>query len=107
MEPTKRIRILLTVEQKFQIVSRIEAGDDCEEEAVCSIVQFWTALTLKDYEYIINEAWESVPETLKLSYRKLAPYLENVGQSNDSGSVTVTELNGLLKNSRLWKLRRG
>ncbi|GBN83351.1 hypothetical protein AVEN_42481-1 [Araneus ventricosus] len=27
MEPTKRKRILLTVEQKFQIVSRIEAGE--------------------------------------------------------------------------------
>ncbi|GBM31625.1 hypothetical protein AVEN_50413-1 [Araneus ventricosus] len=25
------------------------------------------------------------------------PYLENVNQSNDSGSSTVTELNGLLK----------
>ncbi|GBM02642.1 hypothetical protein AVEN_258945-1 [Araneus ventricosus] len=47
---------------------------------------------------MINEAWESVPEhTLKRSWRKLAPCLENVDQSNDSGSVTVTELNGLLK----------
>ncbi|GBL96516.1 hypothetical protein AVEN_229956-1 [Araneus ventricosus] len=27
MEPTKRKRVLLTVEQKFQIVSRIEAGN--------------------------------------------------------------------------------
>ncbi|GBO24040.1 hypothetical protein AVEN_11101-1 [Araneus ventricosus] len=47
---------------------------------------------------MINEAWESVPEhTLKRSWRKLAPYLETVDQSNDSGSVTVTELNVLLK----------
>ncbi|GBN66287.1 hypothetical protein AVEN_33833-1 [Araneus ventricosus] len=47
---------------------------------------------------MINEAWESVPEhTLKRSWRKLAPYLENVDQSNDSDSVNVTELNGLLK----------
>ncbi|GBM45748.1 hypothetical protein AVEN_242791-1 [Araneus ventricosus] len=47
---------------------------------------------------MINEAWESVPEhTLKRSWRKLALYLENVDQSNDSGSITVTELNGLLK----------
>ncbi|GBL88537.1 hypothetical protein AVEN_159119-1 [Araneus ventricosus] len=47
---------------------------------------------------MINEAWESVPEhTLKRCWRKLAPYLENVDQSNDSGSATVTELNGLLK----------
>ncbi|GBL78703.1 Jerky -like [Araneus ventricosus] len=105
-------------------------GDDDEEEAACSIVQFWKALTLEDFcttvyvEWILrppgfsrheasasnacaenrhclhdtNEAWESVPEhTLKRSWRKLAPYLENVDQSNDSGSVTVTELNGLLK----------
>ncbi|GBL97044.1 hypothetical protein AVEN_178613-1, partial [Araneus ventricosus] len=35
--------------------------------------------------------------TIKRSWRKLAPYLENVDQSNDSGSVTVTELNRLLK----------
>ncbi|GBO07042.1 hypothetical protein AVEN_63586-1 [Araneus ventricosus] len=35
--------------------------------------------------------------TLKRSRRKLAPALENVDQSNDVGSVTVTELNGLLK----------
>ncbi|GBN77752.1 hypothetical protein AVEN_153664-1 [Araneus ventricosus] len=27
MEPTKRKRVLLTAEQKFQIVSRIEAGE--------------------------------------------------------------------------------
>ncbi|GBM33700.1 hypothetical protein AVEN_54828-1 [Araneus ventricosus] len=27
MEPTKRKRVLLTVEQKFQIVNRIEAGE--------------------------------------------------------------------------------
>ncbi|GBM70374.1 hypothetical protein AVEN_110448-1 [Araneus ventricosus] len=47
---------------------------------------------------MINEAWESVQEhTLKLPWRKLVPYLENVDQSNDSGSVTVTEVNGLLK----------
>ncbi|GBN22531.1 hypothetical protein AVEN_110580-1 [Araneus ventricosus] len=73
-------------------------GDDDEEEAACSIVQFWKALTLKDCVYVINEAWESVPEhTLERSWRKLAPYLKNVDQSNDSGSVTVTELNGLLK----------
>ncbi|GBM86661.1 Jerky -like [Araneus ventricosus] len=67
-------------------------GDDDEEEAACSIVQFWKALTLKDCVYTINEAWESVPEhTLERSWRKLSPYLENVDQSNDSGSVTVTE----------------
>ncbi|GBN08650.1 hypothetical protein AVEN_20925-1 [Araneus ventricosus] len=73
-------------------------GDDDEEEVACSIVQFWKALTLKYCVYVINEAWESVKEhTLKRSWRKLAPYLENVDQSNDSGSVTVTELNGLLK----------
>ncbi|GBM02167.1 hypothetical protein AVEN_190590-1 [Araneus ventricosus] len=47
---------------------------------------------------MINEAWESVPEhTLKRSWQKLAPYLENVDQSNDSGSIAVTELNGLLQ----------
>ncbi|GBM85990.1 hypothetical protein AVEN_73880-1 [Araneus ventricosus] len=47
---------------------------------------------------MFNDAWESLPEhTLKRSWRKLAPYLKNVDQSNDSGSVTVTELNGLLK----------
>ncbi|GBM00043.1 hypothetical protein AVEN_77630-1 [Araneus ventricosus] len=47
---------------------------------------------------MINEAWESVPEhTLKRFWRKLVPYLETVDQSNDSGSVTVTELNELLK----------
>ncbi|GBM76133.1 hypothetical protein AVEN_272979-1 [Araneus ventricosus] len=47
---------------------------------------------------MINETWESVPEqTLKRSWRKLEPYFENVDQSNDSGSVTVTELNELLK----------
>ncbi|GBN47367.1 hypothetical protein AVEN_272617-1 [Araneus ventricosus] len=39
----------------------------------------------------------SPEHTLKRSWRKLAPYLENVDQSNDSSSVTVTELNGLLK----------
>ncbi|GBM73694.1 hypothetical protein AVEN_177743-1 [Araneus ventricosus] len=73
-------------------------GDDDKEEASCSIVQFWKALTLKYCVYMINEALESVPEhTFKRSWRKLAPYLENVDQSNDSGSVTVTELNGLLK----------
>ncbi|GBM42750.1 hypothetical protein AVEN_81576-1 [Araneus ventricosus] len=111
MEPNERKRVLLTVEQKFQIASRIEAGetltklpkefgvgDDDEEEAACSVVQFWKALTLKDRVYMINEAWESVPEhTLKRFWRKVAPYLENVDQSNDSDSVTVTELNGLLK----------
>ncbi|GBO13133.1 hypothetical protein AVEN_155592-1 [Araneus ventricosus] len=73
------------------------AGDDDEEEAGCSIVQFWKGLTLKDC-MMINEDWEYVPEhTLKRSWRKLGPYLENVNQSNDSGSVTVNELNGLLK----------
>ncbi|GBM06802.1 Jerky -like [Araneus ventricosus] len=73
-------------------------GDDDEEETACFIVQFWKALTLKDCVYMINEAWESVPEyTLKRPWRKLAPYLESVDQSNDSVSVTVTELNGLLK----------
>ncbi|GBM31536.1 hypothetical protein AVEN_247234-1 [Araneus ventricosus] len=71
-------------------------GVDDEEEAACSIVQFWKALTLKDCVYMINGAWESVTEhTLKRSWRKLATYLENVDQSNDIGSVTVTELNGL------------
>ncbi|GBM31245.1 hypothetical protein AVEN_223443-1 [Araneus ventricosus] len=73
-------------------------GDNDEEEAACSIFQFWKALTLKDCVYMINEARESVPEyTLKLSWRKLVPYLENVDQTNDSGSITLTELNGLLK----------
>ncbi|GBM47298.1 hypothetical protein AVEN_172241-1 [Araneus ventricosus] len=73
-------------------------GDDDEEEAAGSIAQFWKALTLKDCVYMINEAWESVPEhTLKRSWRTVAPYLENVDQSNDSGSVTLTELNGLSK----------
>ncbi|GBL83051.1 hypothetical protein AVEN_165284-1 [Araneus ventricosus] len=72
-------------------------GDYDEEEVACSIVQFWKALKLKDCVYMINEAWESVPEhTLKRSWRKLAPCLQNVDQSNDSGSVTVTKLNGLL-----------
>ncbi|GBL96515.1 hypothetical protein AVEN_229955-1 [Araneus ventricosus] len=71
-------------------------GDDDEEEAICPIVKFWKALTLKDCVYMINEAWESVPEhTLKRPWRKLALYLENVDQSNDSGSVTVTELNDI------------
>ncbi|GBO00082.1 Jerky -like [Araneus ventricosus] len=82
-----------------QILSKLpfEADED-EEEAACSIVQFWKALTLKDCVYMINEAWESVPEpTLKLSWPKPAPYVENVDQSNDCDSVTVTELNGLLK----------
>ncbi|GBN50827.1 hypothetical protein AVEN_78400-1 [Araneus ventricosus] len=48
-----------------------------EEEDARSIVQFWKALTLKDCVYMINKTSET--------------------QSNDSGSVTVTELNGLLK----------
>ncbi|GBO30079.1 hypothetical protein AVEN_3111-1, partial [Araneus ventricosus] len=62
------------------------------------LVQLWKALTLKDCVYMINEAWESEPEhTSKRSWRKLAPYLENVDQSNDSDSFPVTELNGLLK----------
>ncbi|GBM01860.1 hypothetical protein AVEN_218980-1 [Araneus ventricosus] len=79
-----------------QLLSKLIFEGD-EEEAACSIVQFWKALTLKDCFYMVNEAWESVPEhTLKRSWRKLAPYLENVDQSNDSGSVTVTELNVLL-----------
>ncbi|GBM56338.1 hypothetical protein AVEN_60319-1 [Araneus ventricosus] len=42
-------------------------------------------------------AHESAEPTLKRSWRKLATYLENVDQSNDSGSVNVTELDGLLK----------
>ncbi|GBO46881.1 Jerky -like [Araneus ventricosus] len=68
-------------------------GDDDDEEAACSIVEFWKSLTLKDCVYMINEAWEFVPDhTLKRSWRNLAPYLESVDQSNDSGSVTVTEL---------------
>ncbi|GBL83341.1 hypothetical protein AVEN_110655-1 [Araneus ventricosus] len=46
-------------------------GDGDEEEAACSIVKFWKALTLKDCVYMINEAW--------------------------NGSVTVTELNGILQ----------
>ncbi|GBM62137.1 hypothetical protein AVEN_31766-1 [Araneus ventricosus] len=29
-------------------------GDDEQEEAACSIVQFWKALTLKDCVYMIN-----------------------------------------------------
>ncbi|GBO09966.1 Jerky -like [Araneus ventricosus] len=73
-------------------------GDDDEVEAARSIVQFCKALTLKDCVYMIKETCESVPEhTLKPPLRKLAPYLENVDESNDSGSVTVTELNGLSK----------
>ncbi|GBN68321.1 hypothetical protein AVEN_219960-1 [Araneus ventricosus] len=37
MKPTKRKLVLLTVEQKFQIVSRIEAGcGNCEEDDVSS-----------------------------------------------------------------------
>ncbi|GBN81865.1 hypothetical protein AVEN_231474-1 [Araneus ventricosus] len=66
-------------------------GDDDVEEAACSILQFWKALTLKVCVYMINEAWESVAEhTLKRSWLKLTHYLENV-----NGSVTVTELNRL------------
>ncbi|GBM97467.1 hypothetical protein AVEN_176926-1 [Araneus ventricosus] len=73
-------------------------GDGDKEEAACSIVQFWKALPLKDCVCLIKEAWESVPEhTFKRSWRKLAPYLENVDQSHESGSATVIELNGLLK----------
>ncbi|GBN46773.1 Tigger transposable element-derived protein 2 [Araneus ventricosus] len=54
-------------------------GDNDEEEAACSIVQFWKALKLKDFVYMINKAWESVLEhTLRRSWRKLASYLENV-----------------------------
>ncbi|GBM35354.1 hypothetical protein AVEN_90675-1 [Araneus ventricosus] len=65
--------------------------DEEEEQAACSFVQFWKALMLKDSIYMINEAWKSVPEhTLKRSWRKLAPYIENVDKSNDSGSVIVT-----------------
>ncbi|GBM75012.1 hypothetical protein AVEN_195318-1 [Araneus ventricosus] len=81
-------------------------GDDDEEQTACSIVQFWKVLTLKDRVHIIKEAWESVTEhTLKRSWRKLAPYL---CVSDDGGSVTVTQLRGLLKQiQRLWKLRRG
>ncbi|GBO35289.1 hypothetical protein AVEN_29363-1 [Araneus ventricosus] len=49
-------------------------GNDDEEDAACSIVQFWKALMLEDCVYMINEAWESVPEhTLKRSWLKLAP----------------------------------
>ncbi|GBM00874.1 Jerky -like [Araneus ventricosus] len=105
-----------------QLLSKLRfEGDDDEEEAACSIVQFWKALTLKDCVYMINEAWESVLEhSLKRSWLKLMPYLENVDQSNDSSSVTVTKLNRCLRypfnrcpratikrtfetNSRLWK----
>ncbi|GBM66214.1 hypothetical protein AVEN_27903-1 [Araneus ventricosus] len=82
-----------------QLLSKLlSEGDDDQEEAACSIVQFWKALTLKECVYMINKTWESVPKhTLKRSWRKLAPCFENVDQSNDSGSVTVTEVNGLLK----------
>ncbi|GBM04083.1 Jerky -like [Araneus ventricosus] len=82
-----------------QLPSKLRSeGNADEEEAACSIVQFWKSLTLKDCVYMINEAWESLPDhTLKRSWRKLAPCLENVDQSNDMGSVTVTELNGLMK----------
>ncbi|GBN62539.1 hypothetical protein AVEN_91118-1 [Araneus ventricosus] len=92
---------LVTFKRRYrkQLLSKLLFEvDDGEEAAACSIVQFWKALPLKDCVYMINEAWESVPElNLKRSWRKLAPYLENVDQSKDSGSVTVTELNGLLK----------
>ncbi|GBN83353.1 hypothetical protein AVEN_42483-1 [Araneus ventricosus] len=64
---------------------------DDEEEAACSIVQFWKALTLKDCVYMVNAAWESVPEhSLKRSWRKLVPYLETVDQSKDNGSFNMT-----------------
>ncbi|GBM19254.1 hypothetical protein AVEN_142498-1 [Araneus ventricosus] len=69
-------------------------GDDDEEEAACPIVQFSKALTLKDCVNMINEGWESVPEhALKRFWRKLAPYLENLDQSNDSDSVTIRDCN--------------
>ncbi|GBN02629.1 hypothetical protein AVEN_235074-1 [Araneus ventricosus] len=109
-KPTKTTAILQPVDQgviesmkrryRKQLLSKLlfEGNDNEEEEAACFIVQFWKALTLKDCVCMINEAWASVPEhTLKRSWRKLASCLENVDQSNDSGSVTVTELNGLLK----------
>lgn len=47
---------------------------------------------------MINKARQLVPErTLKWFRRKLAHYFENVDQSNESGSVTMAELNVLLK----------
>ncbi|GBN20002.1 hypothetical protein AVEN_72232-1 [Araneus ventricosus] len=54
--------------RKQLLSNLIFEGHDEEEEAACSIVQFWKALTLKDCVYMVNEAWESVPEhTLKRS----------------------------------------
>ncbi|GBL80135.1 Jerky -like [Araneus ventricosus] len=59
-----------------QLLSKLLFEGDEDEEAVCSTVQFGKALTLKDCVYMINEAWEFMPEhTLKQSWRKLAPYL--------------------------------
>ncbi|GBN09001.1 hypothetical protein AVEN_234178-1 [Araneus ventricosus] len=63
-----------------QILSKLRfEGDDDQEEAACSTVQFWKALTSKDCVYMINEAWESLPEHIvKQSWRNLVPFLENV-----------------------------
>ncbi|GBM11173.1 hypothetical protein AVEN_133910-1 [Araneus ventricosus] len=50
-----------------QLLSKLlSEADGDEEEATCYIVQFWKALTLKDCVYMVNEAWEPVPDhTLK------------------------------------------
>lgn len=41
---------------------------------------------------MIYKAWESVPKnTLKQSWGELVPYLENVDQSDDTGSVIGAE----------------
>ncbi|GBN56921.1 hypothetical protein AVEN_240203-1 [Araneus ventricosus] len=48
-----------------QILSKLHfEGDDDEQEAGFTTVQFWKALMSKDCVYIINEAWESVPEDI-------------------------------------------
>ncbi|GBN08889.1 hypothetical protein AVEN_140541-1 [Araneus ventricosus] len=42
-----------------QLLSKLlfEGDDNEEEEAACSVVKFWKAVTLKDCVYMINEAW--------------------------------------------------
>ncbi|GBN83483.1 Jerky -like [Araneus ventricosus] len=48
-----------------QLLSKLPfEGDDDAEEAACSILQFWKALTLKDCVYTLNELrnlYQSIP----------------------------------------------
>lgn len=72
-----------------QLISKLLFEGDSDET---NVVQFWKQLTIKDSVYMINEAWDSLPQcTIQRSWRKLAPYFDTETKTGEAAESVDDE----------------